>query len=80
MEASKVDNNSSKTKAGNWFSRWFTRYLLATELYMVEPWEKVFIHVIFAIVFGLFWYFNYSIIVYVIAQIRQSPHSQGSLT
>ncbi|XP_045781250.1 uncharacterized protein LOC123878182 [Maniola jurtina] len=70
MESSKV--NKPK-KVGNLVSRWFTRYLLSTELYMVEPWEKVFIHVVFAMVFGALWYFNHAIIVHVIAHVRDSP-------
>ncbi|CAG9116387.1 unnamed protein product [Plutella xylostella] len=38
---------------------WYLRYLLATDLYIVEPWEKVVIHVLFALLFAAFWYFNY---------------------
>ncbi|XP_059216932.1 uncharacterized protein LOC131994270 [Stomoxys calcitrans] len=41
---------------------WWFRYLMVTELYMVEKWERVTIHIIFAILFILFWYFNYSIL------------------
>ncbi|XP_061390668.1 uncharacterized protein LOC133326006 [Musca vetustissima] len=41
---------------------WWFRYLMVTELYMVEKWERVTIHVIFAILFILFWYFNYSVL------------------
>ncbi|CAK1549113.1 unnamed protein product [Leptosia nina] len=54
-------------------SHWYLRYQVSTELYMVEPWEKVVMHVIFAVVFGLFWYFNYSVIVHAIAHIRDCP-------
>ncbi|XP_068624538.1 serine palmitoyltransferase small subunit A [Battus philenor] len=43
-------------------NRWYVRYLTTTELYMVEPWERVVIHVLFVLIFSLFWYFNYSII------------------
>ncbi|KPJ01181.1 hypothetical protein RR46_03052 [Papilio xuthus] len=50
--------------------RWYVRYLVATELYMVEPWEKVVIHVLFVLVFSLFWYFNYSIVLNGILQMR----------
>ncbi|XP_005188773.1 uncharacterized protein LOC101892694 [Musca domestica] len=41
---------------------WWFRYLMVTELYMVEKWERVTIHIIFAILFILFWYFNYSVL------------------
>ncbi|XP_011207457.1 PREDICTED: uncharacterized protein LOC108978669 [Bactrocera latifrons] len=41
---------------------WWFRYLMVTELYMVEKWERVTIHVIFAVLFCLFWYFNYSVL------------------
>ncbi|XP_063898501.1 serine palmitoyltransferase small subunit A [Helicoverpa armigera] len=53
-------------------SYWYVRYLLVTELYMVETWEKVIVHILFAIIFGLFWYFNYSIIMSGISQLRSS--------
>ncbi|XP_037821976.1 uncharacterized protein LOC119610715 [Lucilia sericata] len=41
---------------------WWFRYLMVTELYMVEKWERITIHVIFAVLFILFWYFNYSVL------------------
>ncbi|XP_026324510.1 serine palmitoyltransferase small subunit A [Hyposmocoma kahamanoa] len=53
-------------------SYWYLRYLLVTEMYMVEPWEKAVIHVLFATVFGLFWYFNYSFVMHTIAQLRST--------
>ncbi|XP_047508746.1 uncharacterized protein LOC125052165 [Pieris napi] len=59
--------------AREFISHWYLRYILSIELYMVEPWERLVIHVIFAIFFGLFWYFNYSVIVYAIAHIRDCP-------
>ncbi|XP_077302808.1 ghiberti [Arctopsyche grandis] len=41
---------------------WYFRYLVVTELYMVEPWERMLMHVLFAVpIIGL-WYFNYTII------------------
>ncbi|CAG4960718.1 unnamed protein product [Parnassius apollo] len=58
---------------------WYVRYLVATELYMVEPWEKVVIHVFFVLMFGLFWYFNYSIILNGLLKLRDSSrHAQIS--
>ncbi|XP_017133797.1 uncharacterized protein LOC108150246 [Drosophila elegans] len=41
---------------------WWFRYLMVTELYMVEKWERITIHVIFMVLFCVFWYFNYSIL------------------
>ncbi|XP_017028289.1 uncharacterized protein ghi [Drosophila kikkawai] len=43
-------------------SYWWFRYLMVTELYMVEKWERVTIHVIFMVLFCVFWYFNYSVL------------------
>lgn len=48
------------------------RYLLVTELYMVDTWEKIVVHILFGIIFVMFWYFNYSIIVSGINQLRSS--------
>ncbi|XP_047037873.1 serine palmitoyltransferase small subunit A [Helicoverpa zea] len=59
-------------KIQQFISYWYVRYLLVTELYMVETWEKVIVHILFAIIFGLFWYFNYSIIMSGISQLRSS--------
>ncbi|XP_001352610.2 uncharacterized protein LOC108151243 [Drosophila miranda] len=43
-------------------SYWWFRYLMVTELYMVEKWERVTIHVLFMVLFCVFWYFNYSVL------------------
>ncbi|XP_026744059.1 uncharacterized protein LOC113505512 [Trichoplusia ni] len=51
---------------------WYVRYLLVTELYMVDTWEKIVVHILFGIIFVMFWYFNYSIIVSGINQLRSS--------
>ncbi|XP_050555870.1 uncharacterized protein LOC118277004 [Spodoptera frugiperda] len=59
-------------KIQQFISYWYVRYLLATELYMVDTWEKVVMHIVFGIMFTLFWYFNYSIIMSGIAQLRSS--------
>ncbi|XP_030037384.2 serine palmitoyltransferase small subunit B [Manduca sexta] len=40
----------------------YIRYLLVTELYMVETWEQILIHLLFLVLFIGFWYFNYSIL------------------
>ncbi|KAJ8705985.1 hypothetical protein PYW07_010762 [Mythimna separata] len=59
-------------KIQQFFSYWYVRYLLVTELYMVDTWEKIVVHILFAVIFTMFWYFNYSIIVSGIAQLRSS--------
>uniref|UniRef100_A0A0K8TND3 Putative conserved protein with signal anchor n=1 Tax=Tabanus bromius TaxID=304241 RepID=A0A0K8TND3_TABBR len=41
---------------------WWFRYLMVTELYMVEKWERVTIHVVFLVLFVLFWFFNYTVL------------------
>ncbi|KAF9407824.1 hypothetical protein HW555_012280 [Spodoptera exigua] len=66
-------------KIQQFISYWYVRYLVATELYMVDTWEKVIVlslaqqsDIVFGAFFTLFWYFNYSIIVGGIAQLRSS--------
>ncbi|XP_045457356.1 serine palmitoyltransferase small subunit A [Melitaea cinxia] len=58
-------------------SHWYKRYLVSTELYMVEPWERVVIHVLLTIFFVLFWYFNYTIIVNGISKLRAPVEDLG---
>ncbi|XP_063698877.1 uncharacterized protein LOC134829627 [Culicoides brevitarsis] len=41
---------------------WWFRYLMVTELYIVERWERVVIHVFFLVVFLLQWYFNQTVL------------------
>uniref|UniRef100_A0A336MFE7 CSON000319 protein n=1 Tax=Culicoides sonorensis TaxID=179676 RepID=A0A336MFE7_CULSO len=41
---------------------WWFRYLMVTELYIVEKWERVVIHVFFLAVFLLQWCFNQTIL------------------
>ncbi|XP_073965972.1 uncharacterized protein [Choristoneura fumiferana] len=57
-------------KVQKFFAYWYQRYLLATEMYMVEPWEKAVIHFIFLVLFSLFWWFNSSLVVSSIARLR----------
>ncbi|CAB3245161.1 unnamed protein product [Arctia plantaginis] len=59
-------------KIQQFISYWYLRYLLVTELYMVEPWEKMIVHTLFAVLFGLFWYFNYSVVTTCISQLRST--------
>ncbi|EAU76567.1 uncharacterized protein LOC120897107 [Anopheles arabiensis] len=41
---------------------WWFRYLMITELYMVESWERVTIHVFLFAIFLAQWYFNCKVI------------------
>ncbi|CAG9799955.1 unnamed protein product [Chironomus riparius] len=41
---------------------WFFRYLMVTELYMTEPWERVAIHVFLFLIFLAQFAFNYSVL------------------
>ncbi|XP_008551583.1 serine palmitoyltransferase small subunit A [Microplitis demolitor] len=43
-------------------SYWYFRYTLVTELYMVEKWERYFIHIFMLILFGLTFVFNYTVL------------------
>ncbi|CAG9790000.1 unnamed protein product [Diatraea saccharalis] len=61
-------------KAKEFISYWYLRYLLATELYIVEPWEKVVIHLLYAIIFGLLWYFNTAIVLDGLARLRNTSN------
>ncbi|EDV39101.1 uncharacterized protein Dana_GF25135 [Drosophila ananassae] len=65
-------------------SYWWFRYLMVTELYMCEKWERVTIHVIFMVLFCVFWYFNYSVLLSLTGLITPSasiadimPNVQG---
>ncbi|KAJ0170581.1 hypothetical protein K1T71_013952 [Dendrolimus kikuchii] len=58
---------------------WYVRYLLVTELYMVDTWEKITVQIIILVLFGLFWYFNYSIVMNVISQMRLPHHTEKIL-
>ncbi|XP_052897821.1 uncharacterized protein LOC128304652 [Anopheles moucheti] len=41
---------------------WWFRYLMITELYMVESWERVTIHVFLFVIFLVQWYFNCKVV------------------
>lgn len=41
---------------------WYFRYLLITELYMVEKWERVMIHIVFVIIFTIIGLFNWTVV------------------
>ncbi|XP_043482435.1 serine palmitoyltransferase small subunit A [Leptopilina heterotoma] len=46
-------------KISTFFHYWYFRYLLVTELYMVEKWERHFINIFLISMFCLFFFFNY---------------------
>ncbi|XP_048512575.1 serine palmitoyltransferase small subunit A [Athalia rosae] len=48
---------------------WYFRYALVTELYMVEKWERNVVHIFLLAMFGLFFYFNYRVLVPSASQI-----------
>ncbi|XP_021935373.1 serine palmitoyltransferase small subunit A [Zootermopsis nevadensis] len=48
---------------------WYFRYLMVTELYMVERWERGVVSVVFLILFLMLAYFNYAVILYATSSI-----------
>ncbi|EZA53752.1 hypothetical protein X777_06859 [Ooceraea biroi] len=46
----------------SFLSYWYFRYMLVTELYMVERWERNFINIFFLAVFTLLFVFNYKVL------------------
>ncbi|KAK9710019.1 hypothetical protein QE152_g26259 [Popillia japonica] len=43
---------------------WYMRYLLVTELYMVEKWERVMIHFVFFMIFCVISLLNASVVLH----------------
>ncbi|EDX09851.1 uncharacterized protein LOC6737429 [Drosophila simulans] len=60
-------------------SYWWFRYLMVTELYMVEKWERITIHVIFMVLFCVFWYFNYSVLLSLAGLIGPTSASMADI-
>ncbi|EDW93018.1 uncharacterized protein LOC6532561 [Drosophila yakuba] len=60
-------------------SYWWFRYLMVTELYMVEKWERITIHVIFMVLFCVFWYFNYSVLLSLAGLISPTSASMADI-
>ncbi|CAO1317926.1 unnamed protein product [Diamesa tonsa] len=52
---------------------WYFRYLMVTELFMCERWERVTIHIFLFIVFLMQWYFNYCVFLPLSAKIFGIP-------
>ncbi|XP_031633286.1 uncharacterized protein LOC116347032 [Contarinia nasturtii] len=48
---------------------WWFRYLMVTELYIVEKWERVTMHVILLILFLLVGYFNFSVVMPLVSKM-----------
>ncbi|KAK4872360.1 hypothetical protein RN001_014389 [Aquatica leii] len=48
-------------KAYNFITYWYFRYLLITELYMVEKWERHMFHIVLVIIFSLISLFNWTV-------------------
>ncbi|XP_012227408.1 serine palmitoyltransferase small subunit B [Linepithema humile] len=51
---------------------WYFRYMLVTELYMVEQWERDFINIFFIAMFFLFFIFNYKVLLPVTQYVLES--------
>lgn len=43
-------------------THWYFRYLLVTNLYMAEKWERIFFHIFFPCVILIVWYINSRIV------------------
>ncbi|XP_023715104.1 serine palmitoyltransferase small subunit A [Cryptotermes secundus] len=48
---------------------WYFRYLMVTELYMVERWERAVSYVAFVLVFLMLSYLNYAVLLYVTSSV-----------
>ncbi|XP_047351629.1 uncharacterized protein LOC124949880 [Vespa velutina] len=49
-------------KLSSFLGYWYFRYMLVTELYMVEKWERIFINIFFIVLFLSFFIFNYKVL------------------
>lgn len=61
-------------KLQQFFKYWYVRYLLVTELYMVDTWERITVFIVLAVLLALMSYFNYSIVLNGIAQLRNKEN------
>ncbi|KAJ6642047.1 hypothetical protein Bhyg_06993 [Pseudolycoriella hygida] len=52
---------------------WWFRYLMITEMYMVEKWEVVTIHAIIVLIFLICWYINYSVVLGLVSTVVDKP-------
>ncbi|XP_044016877.1 uncharacterized protein LOC122858203 [Aphidius gifuensis] len=44
------------------FQYWYSRYLLVTELYMVEKWERILVNIFFVVSLTLILFFSYNVL------------------
>ncbi|OXU25688.1 serine palmitoyltransferase small subunit A [Nasonia vitripennis] len=49
-------------KISTFLHYWYFRYMLVTELYMVEKWERHFVNIFLISIFCLLFYFNYRVL------------------
>jgi hypothetical protein len=58
---------------------WYFRYLLVTELYMVEKWERAMFHIVLFIFLTILSLFNTSVVVGLVSLFTNSLFVQDSL-
>uniref|UniRef100_A0A6P7HF86 Serine palmitoyltransferase small subunit A n=1 Tax=Diabrotica virgifera virgifera TaxID=50390 RepID=A0A6P7HF86_DIAVI len=46
----------------NFINYWYFRYLLVTELYMVEKWERAMFHIVMLVILSVLYLFNITVI------------------
>ncbi|KAG5897337.1 hypothetical protein JTB14_030223 [Gonioctena quinquepunctata] len=61
----------------DFFSYWYFRYLLVTELYMVEKWERAMFHIVLFILLSILYIFNTFVVMGGIKMLRNSSSQPG---
>ncbi|KAJ8910836.1 hypothetical protein NQ315_015571 [Exocentrus adspersus] len=56
----------------NFISYWYFRYLLVTELYMVEKWERAMFHIILFVLLAIMYVFNTTVTLGLVRMIINS--------
>nr|CAI5836853.1 unnamed protein product [Callosobruchus analis] len=56
----------------NFISYWYFRYLLVTELYMVEKWERTMFHIVLFIVLSVLYIFNTTVMLGLMKSVTSS--------
>ncbi|KZC10903.1 hypothetical protein WN55_01602 [Dufourea novaeangliae] len=67
---------NSLNKLFSFLEYWYFRYMLVTELYMVEKWERKFINIFLIALFFSFFLFNYKVLLQV---LQYTLHTQRSV-
>nr|CAH7738003.1 unnamed protein product [Callosobruchus chinensis] len=62
----------------NFISYWYFRYLLVTELYMVEKWERTMFHIVLFIVLSVLYIFNTTVMLGLIKWFTSSFFHQDN--